>query len=277
MFPQFQSVSRENSGNLNINESPVNLQEDIFVLDNEHVESEQYSLEMVIENQKKIFDKMARLQTCLESLVKLISENLTFINHEGNQPVEKEIINFSPIDTKEKLEWFEEELKNKKFFDDFVQKMSIICGKTGKENGLDVCYKLIDYFIDRNFLRMCSWTGNTRARDEQSSKVAVKYCKNFRNCFLTVVRLADVDFSEQNCEIFLKRVLKNSTQRSTAKRILSTHKKRPKKISYLRGSQKEIEVERKYYNGGAEVVPDNEYFEVETIILQDEDNESEDN
>lgn len=115
--------------------------------------------------------------------------------------------------------------------------MSVICGKSGKENGLDVCYKLIDYFIDRNFLKMCSWTGNTREKDASGSKIAVKYFKNFRNCFLKVVRLADIEFSEQKCDIFLKRVLKNSTQRSNAKRILSTHKNRPKKNKNSREKQ----------------------------------------
>lgn len=101
-----------------------------------------------------------------------------------------------------------EELKHKNFFDDFVEKMSIICGKSGKENRLDVSYKLIDYFIDRNFLKICSWTGSTKEKDANCCKVALNYFNNFIKislaCWYIIVdwlrKLSIYDIIEKSAE-----------------------------------------------------------------------------
>lgn len=180
-----------------------------------------------------MLSQQAKIQVSIESLVNLLNKNLSKINvnRESNLNLIKN--DFSPVNSEEKLKDLEEKLKDELFFNETVDKMSIICGKTGKENGFDVSYKLIDYFIEREFLKECSWTGNTR-EGGSTKKIPLKFFINFRKCFLKTVFLADSDFSEQKCDIFLKRILKNSVQRSTAKRILSTHKNRPKNIVYLR-------------------------------------------
>ena len=122
--------------------------------------------------------------------------------------------------------------------------MKFVCGSEGKSNGVDCCYKLIDYFFTREFLTECSWTGNSRIKDENKAvngqsvegpdsggKIPLKFYRNVRTLFLKLIIEADKDFTELKCEEFFKRVMKNSKQRLNAK-TCSKHKSRPKNLKY---------------------------------------------
>lgn len=179
-----------------------------------------------------IIQQQAKMQTSLDILVNILNDHLQIEKKQEQQTVTKNFIISAPIDSEEKLKNLEEHLKNENHMQQVVSEMSYICGRSGKQNGMDVCYKLIDNFLERNFVSSCSWTGNTKVGGGSTSKVAIKYFVHFRKCFLKTVLLADKDFSEQKCDIFLKRILKNSNQRKRSKKIMSASKKRPKNLDY---------------------------------------------
>lgn len=142
---------------------------------------------------------------------------------------------FDPVDSHEELADLEEKLKNTDYLSQVVNSMSFICGRSGDGIGLDCCYKLIDYFITRNFANQCSWTGNTRT-PSGSGKVPLKFYENFRKCFRNVVILADSKFTETDCDDFFKRILKHSVQRINANQLRqSKHKNRKKNLKYWKG------------------------------------------
>lgn len=167
----------------------------------------------IIENQKIIIDKLITLEKSFDSLIGLLDSELkiTKVNEEVNLNVVIE----KPIDSLESLTELEEKLKNEQYKQKFIKSLIFICGSTGKANGIDAAYKLIDYILDRNFVDKCSWTGNTK-EGGGSTKIALKFFVNFRKTFLTIIMHADKDFSEQDCDTFFKRILKNSVQRKTA-------------------------------------------------------------
>ncbi|XP_055528914.1 uncharacterized protein LOC129720965 [Wyeomyia smithii] len=81
-------------------------------------------------------------------------------------------------------------------YEKYIRNMSFICGTSGKANGMDSCYKLVDFFLTRPFLLQCSWTGNSRptgmnqsgvnepGKVTETSKIALKFFKRFRALFL---------------------------------------------------------------------------------------------
>lgn len=177
---------------------------------------------------------MAKLLTCIDYLAQAyndrgpvpLSSDLSVHNNENL---------IQPVNSLEELNALEETLKNDATMRNHIDGMCFICGNSGKSNGTDCCYKLIDYFVTRHFLLRCSWTGNARAlnpKQSTNSKVPLKFYKGFRKLFLKLVMLADKDFTEMDCESFFKRVMKNSKQRLEAKINASKHKNRPTKLKY---------------------------------------------
>ncbi|KAG5890739.1 hypothetical protein JTB14_013086 [Gonioctena quinquepunctata] len=137
-----------------------------------------------------------------------------------------------PINSKENLDKIEEQLKSEKFMENLVESMTFICGQSGYAQGIDCCYKLVDYFFEREFLVHCSWTGNTK-ESGGSSKVPLKFYVNMRRAFLNIILRADNSFTETECDTFFKRIMKNSKQRTTMKNLItSKHKSRPKNLKY---------------------------------------------
>lgn len=201
-------------------------------------------LQTVINNQSLIIDQQAKMQATLEVLVGLLSQYLDKPQEQVRQvsATESQLKLMSkPISTEEELNELEEKLKDDQFGKLLTQQMMYICGSDGKANGVDCAYKLIDYFLNREFVDKCSWTGNTRIKGG-NSKTALKYFKNFRKCFLEIIRLADNQFSEVECDKFFKRILKNSTQRKQSN-ICSTHKNRPRHLKYkLKTNEKNCEL-----------------------------------
>lgn len=92
-------------------------------------------------------------------------------------------------------------MKDKQVFQDYIEKVSFICGKTGKAKGIDVSYMLVEKIFDRKLMLLCSWAGGARDNKEKS---AFKFYKNIMSVFF-LVYLADNDFTLSECEAFFKK------------------------------------------------------------------------
>lgn len=189
-------------------------------------------------NQLKIMASLAQLTTSVEILAKRV---LSIEKHLEAEPLTTTAADvFKTVESLGDLNSLEAELKDETRMKHYVEILSTICGKTGKSDGIDCAYRLIDYMASRDMINMCSWTGLSRDAAEPSesnefeagpSKIPLKFYSKFRELFFRVLRLADQDFSEASCEKFLKGIMKNSKQRLTSK-FMSTHKNRPKNLKY---------------------------------------------
>ncbi|XP_062564454.1 uncharacterized protein LOC134227165 [Armigeres subalbatus] len=193
--------------------------------------------QIIVNNQIKLMQAIAKLQTGVD----LIIENNMFGNQ---QPKDTNKILLQPVSSIAEMNALEQSLKESGSADKYIKNMSFICGTDGKASGMDSCYKLIDYFVTREFMHTCSWTGNTKLTDEHISmntmpdlqieavgKVPLKFYCHFRSLFLKLIRLSDKDFTEVKCDEFFKRVMKNSKARLQAKSS-SKHKNRPCNLKY---------------------------------------------
>ena len=138
-----------------------------------------------------------------------------------------------PVKSLEDFIKLEERLKDSSYAARLIDSMVYICGDSGKAKGIDSCYKLVDCFVDRQFLQNCSWTGNSR--NTESTKVALKYFEKFRHCFLNIVLRSDKDFSEAELDKFFKNILRNSKQRSNVRNIINlASENRPQYLAYTK-------------------------------------------
>lgn len=212
----------------------------------------------IMDNQTNLMKTVARMQTTLDFLVESMVENdapqKMYLSKEHDT---KSII--APVECLDDLNNLEKLLDDQKTLQKLSSSMAFICGTSGKAQGIDCCYKLIDFFFTRQFLTQCSWTGATRLTDANArsgpsdgiesgpsdeiesgpstssgvvGKVPLKFFRKTRQLFLNLVMRADKDFSELDSEKFFKTVLKNSKQRTTAKSLTSKHKNRPTNLKY---------------------------------------------
>ncbi|XP_055524630.1 uncharacterized protein LOC129718173 [Wyeomyia smithii] len=211
-------------------------------------------LETLLSNQNKILENQRRMQQMMTSMMTSIDYLTQAVKVNRAAPsTQTPRIDFNdlesvcviqPVNSVDDLNQIEESLKDDAYMRKHLAGMSFICGSNGKANGIDCCYRLIDSFITRSFLLNCSWTGNARdldgassaenARSDTKRKIPLKFYNRFRTLFFRLVKLADKDFTEVECEVFFKRVLKNSKQRVEAKMTTSKHKNRPSKLKYKR-------------------------------------------
>lgn len=176
-----------------------------------------------------MFQKLAKLEVMFDELIKKINTGpKTCVSASKEAPTSVNPI--KQIETVEELSALEEKLKNKNIFDEYVERMTFLCGNRGKGNGVDHAYMLMDNFFSRKFMTLCSWAGGARDKKE---KIPFKYYKNVINLFFKLVYLADNDFTVQECEVFLKNVIRNSGRRYESANVrCSKSKKRPKNLSY---------------------------------------------
>ncbi|XP_062535017.1 uncharacterized protein LOC134204204 [Armigeres subalbatus] len=204
------------------------------------------NLDTVLENQRIIMDNQGKLMMALAKIQTrqeyAITHCICRTSRNDTAPVKSNAQDvFSPVDSLIELSALEKSLEDDKLMQKYLSGMSFICGATGKSQGMDCCYKLIDYFFTRKFLTQCSWTGMVRLGGSQPEpstssdpgpKVPLKFYKSTRALFLNLIMQADKDFSEVDCEKFFKVVLKNSKQRLSAKALTSKHKNRPSNMKY---------------------------------------------
>lgn len=199
---------------------------------------------VIYNNQLKIIATLAQLLTAVGVLNnKVISQQVG-----PSAPVDKKP--FEAMRSREDLDLLENELRDDARMNHYVQKLSAVCGTSGKSNGVDSAYRLIDSVASRELIHMCSWTGMAKETsegnqpsssmdaDSSASKIPLKFYVRFRTLFLRVIKLADNDFSEAACDKFLKSIMKNSKQRLISK-VQSTGKNRPKNLSYKKDKESE--------------------------------------
>lgn len=183
---------------------------------------------------------LAQLSTAIEIVTKKLISIEKSVHAEA--PTLDSNMFFHKVSSVENLNRLEAELQDEQNMKRYIEKFSAIYGTTGKSDGINCAYRLIDHITTQEFINKCSWTGLARETDENrpsasddceggTSKIPLKFYTKFRELFLRIIRLADPDFSEASCKKFLKGVMKNSKQRLTAK-VTSTHKNRPKNLKY---------------------------------------------
>ncbi|XP_055526994.1 uncharacterized protein LOC129719626 [Wyeomyia smithii] len=150
------------------------------------------NLNLILANQSKIMQVMTKLMTAVEYMSVALSEGVAhqvpFVSTTGLEDT------VDPIRSLEELNLLEESLKDDRVMQKYIRNMSFICGTSGKANGMDSCYKLVDFFLP--FLLQCSWTGISRptgmnqsgvnepGKVTETSKIALKFFKRFRALFL---------------------------------------------------------------------------------------------
>ncbi|XP_055597033.1 uncharacterized protein LOC129747045 [Uranotaenia lowii] len=124
---------------------------------------------------------------------------------------------FAPVKTLEELESLEETARDEQFVTNVILSLGNIFGRNRYVgNGRTVCLQMVDYFFDRKFLKLCSWTGSSRSTNEEGVKMKIPFQKFSRviRLFHRVVVYADPQFSSGETLQFLHRCLKSAKTRS---------------------------------------------------------------
>lgn len=192
----------------------------------------QENLAMIIQNQEKILQRISKIEVMFDEFVKVFTKKQDCIVSEKNDNNIR-LEPFQPIDNIENLQNLEDQLKNKNIFNEYIEKLTFICGKSNRiHRAIDNCYLLVDRFFTRQFMTICSWAGGSKNDVE---KIPFKIYKNIINLFFQVIYLSDNNFTMLECELFFKNVIKNSTRRNDNSRPTSRQSKtknRPKKLEY---------------------------------------------
>lgn len=182
-------------------------------------------VEIVADNQKLLLDNQQRM------LKKLAHLSKQFTQFTGQpfviENVQRNDNEFEQITNIGMLQNFEDMLKNSDVKQEMRNKLNIVCSK-GKGKGYNNCFMLIDTMFSRKFMTECSWLGGSRM---ESPKVRFKSFVNTLNLFFEIIHDSDETFTKMECEIFLKRVLKNSKKRFVSKGLrTSTKRKRRRQL-----------------------------------------------
>lgn len=198
-------------------------------------------IDKILKNQFVILNQIAGFNVVMDELLKKVDKlDVSMQTTEVScNHVDTFVKQFEPLDSKVDMDKLENKLKNEATMLSFIDKYSYICGKTRNENGLNVCYMLVDNLFSRNFMTLCSWAGGSR---KETEKIAFKIYKNVIWFFFKLVEQADSNFTLEKCELFFKNILKNSARRNEMKKHgrTSTCKRRPKNLVY-KGKGNEIE------------------------------------
>lgn len=200
------------------------------IIDNQNQIINQLKNGGVTSKENQIIEELAKLEAMLDTIGSKIS-NSTKNNLEQQKEKEpSDICDIEQIDNVDDLEKLERKLVDREVVEDFMDKLSYVCGRKGNGNGINNCYILIDRLFTRRFMTLCSWAGGARDKKE---KIPFKIFKNVINLFFKVVSMSDRDFSLKDCEDFFKNVIRNSTRRNQSMAIRnSAIKRRPKNLVY---------------------------------------------
>lgn len=176
------------------------------------IESDIDNQNILLSNQEKIIkdigvllNQVAGFNVLMEELMKRFQmlENAYLERSEertsGRGTEHPLLKNFKPVDSLEDIDLLEAKLKDEDFMKSLIDKLSFICGKSGKEHGYNVCYTIVDNLFTRKFMTLCSWAGGSRG-DE--GKIPFKAYRNIIKFFFKLVHLADCQFTVENCVIF---------------------------------------------------------------------------
>lgn len=182
------------------------------------------------ESQLAIIQQLAKFEAMWDTIAGNISTKTCLCKTKILNIVEENIDIMDPIDSLEDLMNLEKKLTDRKVMEEYIQKLSYLCGKKGNGHGPNNCYLLVDRLFTRKFMTLCSWAGGAR---EQKEKIAFKTYKNVINFFFNIIHLSDENFTLKDCEEFFKNVIRNSTRRNESSMCRSSRiKRRPKQLSY---------------------------------------------
>ncbi|XP_058814797.1 uncharacterized protein LOC131678588 isoform X1 [Topomyia yanbarensis] len=117
-------------------------------------------------NQQKNMTFLAQLATAVDMLNKSVISIENSVQSKSRPEVIE--VTFKPVSSREELDHLEADLKNESNMLRYIEKLSSICGTTGKSDGIDSAYRLIDCMATREMINMCSWTGQTRENCDQT-------------------------------------------------------------------------------------------------------------
>lgn len=140
-----------------------------------------------------------------------------------------------PVNSLVDLEAAEDLCKDEDYVENVIRQMGQIHGNNRfKSKGGTVCHQMIDYFVDRRFFCICSWTGISKTLDENQElvpKIAFSRYEKYINLFYKVIRNADDTFTKDECDKFLKLCMRNSKQRANELMLRQpASRNRPKKL-----------------------------------------------
>lgn len=176
-------------------------------------------VETVADNQKLLLDNQQSMLKKLEVLSNQFTQftRRPFVIENVHRPESE----FEQITNLRMLQNFEDMLKNPDLKQEIRNKLNVVCSK-GKGKGYNNCFMLIDIMFSRKFMTECSWLGGSR----MESKIRMKSFVNTLNLFFEIIHDSDETFTKMECEIFLKRVIKNSKQRLVSKGLRSSTKRK---------------------------------------------------
>lgn len=188
------------------------------------------------DNQLLIIQQLAKYEVTLDMMIQKLGKTAPMNKSPENEKQSNNIV-LEEIKKVDDLEKFENLLQDKQMMEDFVDRLSVVCGQKGSGNGLNNCYLLVDRIFSRQFMTLCSWAGGARDKKE---KVPFKMYKNVINLFFKVIHLSDTTFTLKDCEEFFKNVIRNSTRRSQSNLVRnSAVKRRPKDLTYTKEKKNE--------------------------------------
>ncbi|CAH0546339.1 unnamed protein product [Brassicogethes aeneus] len=230
--------------------------------------------DIIISNQEQILNQVSGFNVTLEELInryykiekRLEAQTAPLVPYTN---VLSQSNDFEPVNSEEDINFLEEQLKDELYMNALVEKLSIICGRTGKEHGFNACYTLVDNLFTRHFMTLCSWAGGSR---NEVNKISFKTYKNTIKLFFKIILLADYTFTHENLQQFFKSVLKNATRRNAVAENARTSrsKKRPKKLVYHlkrgeRGSDVDIQLNTDIGNFEGQVSVNYEDFNIDVL------------
>lgn len=177
-------------------------------------------VELVSDNQKLLLDNQL-------SMLKKLSHLSNQFTQFTRQPfvienVQRNENEFEQITNINMLQNFEDMLKNPDVKQEIRNKLNVVCSK-GIGKGYNNCFMLVDTMFSRKFMTECSWLGGSRM---ESPKVCFKSFVNTLSLFFEIIHDSDETFTKMECEIFLKRVIKNSKKRFISKGLRTSTRKR---------------------------------------------------
>lgn len=177
-------------------------------------------VEVVAGNQKLLLDNQ-------QSMLKKIAHLSNQFSQFSRRPfvienIQRNENDFEQITNISMLQNLEDMLKNSDVKQEIRNKLNVVCSK-GKGKGYNNCFMLIDTMFSRKFMTECSWLGGSRM---ESPKIGLKSFVNTLNLFFEIIHDSDETFTKMECEIFLKRVVKNSKKRFISKGLRTSTRKR---------------------------------------------------
>lgn len=220
------SVDNQTQKTTELNQIQKSLQ---LILNNQNNMSD--TIKVLIDNQKKLFHKVASLSIQIEDGFSKTQNKMStdVVPLAKADLFERETFEIKPIDSIRELEKMELLLSDKTQKNKLLKQFSFVCSSS-EGNGATCGYKVLDMFFSRDFLCKCSWTGGSR--NSEDVKIGLKGYKNILKFFYELIRLWDKTYTEENNENFFKIVLKNSLKRKLSKNErASTKRRRTKKVT----------------------------------------------